>query len=664
MARTSNVTRDISQREVHEFHPKLQVSARPVDTYVRPSMSNSATRLAKSLGMAVDTAGALGQIAGVQNQQAQREGHEAFLRGDETPEQVEGVKKWFTAQNVKRESFMALKGQADVVKLVPQLEEIASTSSTSQEAAARLAKLRKDMTDGAGGSTGYLQYFGPDFDAKSSRVLSQVGDRERKEAVKLLWDKQTTLTEDTLDGLVDSQLPLKPNGSSMTTQELLRDPEAYAEFTANFNSVDAAKALRGILSEVQANFKQTGLTNNSDVSKEFLKIVSRRAQQLGLPELLEFADIEDSGVKLSQVMREDIDAARNAAQVQQDRLETLTQAAQVRHRIELKETVNRDMLNAQWELQQALQMPNSSERVAAMDEAQGKIEALIESEGFQEMATFDRAGSDRLLKMQALSTSPRQAPSPALISEGLALHANGQLSAEWVTENLESLGEYKSSFVTKANSASSRMEALALTAANRQGVSNFQAGLKPHMDSMLNLIDEAEIRDYSKDREALYNQALFQALQDREQWTPEKARSLHMEVNSQLSELMLKDLTQAEKKAKLDVARSQLGKAERLGGESILTNKEVQNQRGSFSDPLLDPSEQPEDADEPSPEPVRPDLGLNFDDPKTREMLTRMLENQRRLLASDVTTEADERQEEARKAGDKKLEDRLNKLTK
>ena len=72
MARTSNVNRDISQKEVHEFNPRVAVTARPVDTYVAPNLSNGATRLAQSLGAIQKTAGTLGTIAGIQDQKAQR----------------------------------------------------------------------------------------------------------------------------------------------------------------------------------------------------------------------------------------------------------------------------------------------------------------------------------------------------------------------------------------------------------------------------------------------------------------------------------------------------------------------------------------------------------------------------------------------------------------
>lgn len=609
MPRTSNVTRDISQKEVHEFHPRLAVTARPVDTYVQPVMSNAASRLSKSLGLAVGTAGTLGQIAGVQNRKAQREGHEAFLRGDETPEQVEGVKKWFTAQNVKRESYMALKGQSDVVKLTPDLEAIVANTSDPMEARAQIEQLRKDFVDGSGGSVGYLSRFSPAYDAKAARAMTQVEAKARTEGQKVWQDQQATLLGNQLDGVLSSQMPKE----GMTREQLLRDPEAYNEFTAGFNSADTAKLLRGTLSEMQANAKAMGISDRSAVSKFFVKEVTRYAKDYGLPELLNFTDIEDaSKIKLSKVMHQDILDAKAAAISTQDHLETQAEKKQIKHRREVKESVNRRTISLIQELQLA-QQDTTSEGVNRRAAVEAQLDTFLDDPQVAELSGWDPNRVEWLLDAQQRAKDPFEAPSLDLVNEGYKLWASGQMTTDWYLTNMHQLGSHKAAFATKANSVNSKEEAQNLKLTYDLGTKNFAVSMKGPVNKLgeLNELYGRETTDYNEVHSAMILTELKALSSDpQRKLTAQAVDEIYLKVNAEVMTRINDDLNQASQQVKRDELTSLVEGDDSSKALTPAEKEQVGNQTSTSEsqvpDEIVQRVEDPELADEPPEEPEKP----------------------------------------------------------
>jgi len=579
-----------------------------VDTYVQPSMSNSATRLAKSLGLVQQTAGALGQVAAIQNQQAEREGHEAFLRGDETPEQVEGVKKWFTAQNVKRESFMALKGQSDVVKLTPKLEEIVANTSDPLEAKAQLEQLRKNHIDGSGGSIGYLSKFSPAYDAKVARAMTQVEAKARVEGRKIWQDQQSTLIGNQLDGVFASQMPVE----GMTREQLLRDPEAYNEFTAGFNSADTAKLLRQTLSDIQDNAKAIGISDRSEVSKFFVKEITRYAKDYGLPELLDFADIEHNGIKLSKVMHQDILDAKASATATQDRLEVQAEKKQIKYRKEVTEDVNRKAIGLIQELQLA-QQDNTSEGVNKRADVEAKLDAFLEDPQLVELRGWDPKRVEWILGAQQRAKDPFETPSLDVINEGYRLWASGKLTADWYLGNMESLGTHKNTFASKANSVVSKEEAADLELTYDLGQKNFATAMRGPVNELSTYadIDGAQVPDYAE----LHSIAILRELKKlstdpNRTLNADAVGEIYTKVNSDMMERITKDLqrtkSQTENRRKLAEEQSKK-KASWLNTIFRGDAEELEESSDKSVDPdLADEPEKATDADEPKGEPEIP----------------------------------------------------------
>jgi len=644
MAKTTNVDRNIDQRDVHEFRPRLQVTARPVDTFVTPVANNKATRLAQSLGILQQGLGAVGQLKGLQNQKAEQEGHEAFLRGDETPEQVEGIKKWVTSQNLKRESFLAIKGQADVVKMVPDLEAIVASTSSTAEAKQALLELREEHIAGAGGSNGYLSTFVPDFDSKASKVLSQVGAKERLAGAKTLQDQQVTLITDQLNGIVSAQMPThETTGRTLTRTELLRDPEAYEEFKGTFDSVSAAKELRGMLTEVQGAFKDAGLSDNSTVSKFFVKEITKTAVDLGLPELLDFTLIEESGVKLSAVMRDDIDLARAAAERREGQMEKITEENKRDYRTGVEETLNHDSMIAINDVRKA-NLLSGTERVDALEAAQAKLDEITDRATFDELGGWDPAKADFISRHMEAANLIKDKPDPSIIAEGHRLWAEGDLTADWVVTHLSSgaLGAQADNFASKAN----RVTEGAKVTQIRLDQDASDVAFQDSAMTSIAAIDEAggTPKRYGDIRKRKYTARLADLFKSGKN-DPEDLRAMRLEIDAEMSTIIDADVTAAQRALKTEqLAAGQKNVEAGKSGKNLSDDERLQVASQRSDGPIIDvqPTELSDDPptpettadpvsapDEPeapkapkkpsTPKPSKPDAGLAISGSKIAE---------------------------------------------
>ena len=338
MAERTRVTREVSQRDTHRFAPRLNIVARPVDTFDRSAgLSNDASRISEALGGIANLARTSGQVFELQNLEAAREGKRIAEEGEAAPEGTESI---FRTGNIARKAFMESKAERELVDMLPEVSRIATEAENEEDFLARTQALGQASVDAFDGDEDFHRKFVPDFEEIVGRTQARLMSQ---------WKAQ--IDADNLQdagAVLQSRMKERLSGiaGGLTPQQLKANPEAYDQFQAQLlkDGPEVQQMLRGFLSTTQERLGHINIPKDQ-VSKWMLNQVRSLAIDYGAPELFDFTEIPDSGQKLSDLYPDAVRVAKASAQNVRDGLEASREKLTREYRQGIEETIMGDTLD-------------------------------------------------------------------------------------------------------------------------------------------------------------------------------------------------------------------------------------------------------------------------------------------------------------------------------
>jgi hypothetical protein len=417
MAERTKIDRKVDQRDVHRYTPRMSVVARPVDTFDRAAgLSNDAQRLSQALGGVVQASAGIGSAIQAQNRRAAQEGVRMAEQGEDAPEATDSV---FSTANIARKAFMETRADRKAAEMVPLIAQASIEAENEGDFVQRVTDLAQNTVDDFNGDLDFFDRFQPQMDDMVGRAFAQNLPKwnAKRQAVELRNQA----------GAVQSQIRStfeQHFSGGKTLEELKRSPAEYARFKAELakGSLDLGQMIRGRLTELQKRNEIIGL-DKDQMSQWMIKQLTTIAVDYGVPEVFEFANIEDSGVSLADRYSAEIGAAKRQAVLAEKAIEREAVVKRDERRDTLRFALHDQLYQFYADLREA---DSDSEKVAISE----RIQETLNSDDARELFMLDPASVTPVMKLYGALSEARSTPDGKVWLQSLQDVYNGSRSWE------------------------------------------------------------------------------------------------------------------------------------------------------------------------------------------------------------------------------------------
>lgn len=268
--------------------PALQVVAGPTDPYFQPIANPQLRQLIDALGTVSSSLQAYSSHAQKLWEEEYEKGRLARAAGEELPSRSEAMQAGWYALSGELAARTEYKP-----RLLKFLEE--NLEASPEEFAEGLNAITQEFLDHP--SEHYLRGFALTALSIEEDVLNRYHAAQRKRVREASLDKITQKARDEAESMVLEIMG--PIFGVQSLSEIVGNQEIYDAFSHGDFGAIYARDMREALSRTQALAQDLGI-HRKDVSEIYVNVVGRMAVELGLPELLSFADLRDeSGVSIA-----------------------------------------------------------------------------------------------------------------------------------------------------------------------------------------------------------------------------------------------------------------------------------------------------------------------------------------------------------------------------
>lgn len=362
--------------------PNLDVVARPINAPLKQDVSSKANQLAQALGIFGE--GVQGTVKGFQDRfnHEMEEGMFLAQKGDEKPSQGEYLIK----------GYETMEGELHARKFAREAKQYYFENYNKldpEEFNEGLKSLSEQYLEQAP-SDNYLKSFIPVATQAEGELISRYNSDMAKEFQLQSLNMTSELIADELDLTVQNTL-----GTSL--EGILDRPEDYLRTAIGIGESEIGQTLRQTLTEMQVRGEALNLDKQT-VSNLFVKQVGQLAVDTGMPELLDFASIEDSDkirLETNPALMESIETYRKKAEGNRNSIIQM-QDKEIQKQKEAEFREKKQLFTATLG---NLQFMKADERLATANEME---DLLLNDEAFDTLSDSQfRTYHDRLMDVKA-----------------------------------------------------------------------------------------------------------------------------------------------------------------------------------------------------------------------------------------------------------------------